>query len=234
MIDLGQAGEQKELGASGPIPPKSIVKVRMELRKPKNQDSQDPSVNVFKTGLKGLDCEFTVVGGQFDGKQIWENWFLPPSMQTVTLTKGQEGVCNGSFAKARAVIEAARALNPEDPAANRSISSWFDLHGLEFPVRVGIDKPKPGDKYVNNVISKVITMTDEHYKAVMGGVDHITDEPIPEIPAAPPGSGNGSSAPPSGWGGAGSGGVQQPSPPVGNEPPNPADSPSMNIPAWAK
>ena len=230
MIDLGAAGEQKEVGTNGPIPPKSIVKVRMALRKPKSPDSQDPSVNIFKSGLKGLDCEFTVIGGQFDGLNIWENWFLPPAMQSITLTKGQEGVCNGSFAKARAVIEAARSLDPADPAANRSISSWFDLHGLEFPVKVGINKPKPGDQYLNNNILKIITMTDEHYKAVMGGVDHITTEAIPELPAAPVGTGgpdNGAS----GWGAWQS---QTSQPPATNEPPHPVDSPTTNIPAWAK
>lgn len=231
MIDLGQAGEQKEIGTNGPIPPKSVVKVRMALRKPKSPDSQDPSVNIFKSGLKGLDCEFTVIGGHFDGLRIWENWFLPPSMQTITLSKGQEGVCNGSFAKERAVIEAARSLDPEDPAANRSISTWFDLHGLEFPVKVGIDKPKPGDQYLNNTLLKVITTTDEHYKEVMGGVDHITSEPIPELPAVPGGNGGPDKAP-SGWPGANALTSQ---PPAKDEPPHPNEPPPpSNVPDWAK
>ena len=222
MIDLGQAGQQKE-GVRGTIPPQSIVKVRMEIRKPKKPDPQDPAVTVFKSGLKGLDCEFTVVSGQFEGVRIWENWFLPPSMQTISLTKGQEGACNGAFAKARAVIEASRNLDPADPAANRTIQSWFDLHGLEFPVKVGVDNPKPGDQYLNNNIIKVLTPVDEHYAAVMGGGEVISDKPLPEIPPAPqspapPAGGNG------GWPGAGG---QASTPPVNSKP-------AANVPAWAQ
>lgn len=74
MINLGDAPEQKE-GGKGTIPPKSIVLVKMEIRKPKT-DSSDPAVSVFKTGIKGLDCEFTVVSGQFEGKTMWENCFF--------------------------------------------------------------------------------------------------------------------------------------------------------------
>lgn len=222
MIDLGQAGQQKE-GVRGTIPPQSIVKVRMEIRKPKKPDPLDPAVTVFKSGLKGLDCEFTVVSGQFEGVRIWENWFLPPSMQTISLTKGQEGACNGAFAKARAVIEAARNLDPADPAANRTIQSWFDLHSLEFPVKAGVDTPKPGDQYLNNNIMKVLTPGDEHYTTVMGGGEVISDKPLPEIPpppqsSAPPAGGNG------GWPGAGG---QASTPPVNSKP-------AANVPSWAQ
>ena len=222
MIDLGQAGQQKE-GVRGTIPPQSIVKVRMEIRKPKNPDPQDPAVTVFKSGLQGLDCEFTVVSGQFEGVRIWENWFLPPSMQTISLTKGQEGACNGAFAKARAVIEAARNLDPADPAANRTIQSWFDLHSLEFPVKVGVDTPKPGDQYLNNNIIKVLTQGDEHYTTVMGGGEVISDKPLPEIPPAPQ-----SSAPPAGGSGGWPGAGGQTSAPQVNS------KPAANVPSWAQ
>jgi hypothetical protein len=180
-IDLGSAPKQKEI-MSGPIPKKSMVKVKLEIRKPKKADPQDESVTVYKSELKGLDLEFTVVSGTFEGLRMWENWFLPPAMQTIKLTKGQEGACNGGFSKCRAVIESARALDPEDPAANRHIDSWFDLHGLEIPVKIGIDKPKPGDIYINNNISKILTIADEEYNEVMAGGEIITDEPIPDIP----------------------------------------------------
>ena len=183
MINLGDAGQQKEM-ASGPIPKGSMVKVRLEIRKPKKQDPQDPAISVFSSGLKGLDCEMSVIAGRFERAKIWENWFLPPQMQTISLTKGQEGICNGSFAKCRAIIEASRRLDPEDPAANRNINSWFDLHGLEFPVKVGVNNPKPGDLYINNNVLKVLTVKDAEYEQVMGGGEIVTDVPFPEIPKA--------------------------------------------------
>lgn len=224
MINLSEAPEQKD-GVKGPVPPKSIVKVKMEIRQPKKPDASDPAVTVFKSGLKGLDCEFTIIGGQFDGVRIWENIFLPPGMQSITLTKGQTGACNSGFSKARAIVEAARNLDPADPAANRTIQSWFDLHGLTFPVKVGIDTPKPGDLYINNNILKIITMADEHYAEVMAGGEVVTSEPIPEIPAAT------ASAPPAQPGAAWWGGAKDPqaSAPATNTPPTPS-----NVPAWAK
>lgn len=224
MINLGDAPEQKE-GGRGTIPPKSVVLVKMEIRKPKKPDPNDPAVTVFKTELRGLDCEFTVVGGRFDGVTIWENWFLPPAMQTVQMTKGQVGICNGSFAKMRAAIEASRRIDPADPAANRTINSWFELNGLTFPVKVEIDQPKQGDQYLNNRIAKVLTMADDHFESVMAGGEVISNEPIPEIPAAPA-----NNAPPqsgaSGWTGGGGGNGQGVMPPQA--------PPPTNVPAWAR
>ena len=225
MINLGEAPEQKE-GGKGPIPPKSIVLVKMEIRNPKTSDPSDPAVSVFKTGLKGLDCEFTVVSGQFEGKTMWENWFLPPGLQTVNLTKGQKGICDGSFAKMRAVIEAVRRLDPADPAADRSISSWFDLNDLVFAVKVGVDQPKPGDQYINNRIDKVLTLADEHFETVMAGGEVISTEPLPEIPAAPAQP----QAPPPGgqWSAPGGNVNQRPEVPPQSAPP------PTNVPAWAR
>jgi hypothetical protein len=221
MINLNDAEKQKEFNV-GPIPAKSLVKVRLEIRQPKNRaDQKDPAVTVYSSGLKGLDLELTVVSGRFEGVRIWENWFLPPSMQTISLTEGQRGVCNGSFSKMRAAIEASRNLDPDDPAADRNINSWFDLHGLEIPVKVGIDKPKPGDRYINNKIAKILTPDMDHYREVMGGGEVISDEPIPAIPEAKETT---PAKPAGGW--------EQT--PQQTEPSKPATPQQTNIPDWAK
>lgn len=220
MINLGEAPEQKE-GGRGPIPPKSIVLVKMEIRKPKKADPNDPALTVFSSGMLGLDCEFTVAAGRFEGVRIWENLFLPPGMQTIELKKGQIGICNSCFAKMRAIIEATRGLDPADPAADRTIQSWFDLHNLTFPVKVGIDQPKPGDQYLNNRVEKVLTMADEHYADVMAGGEVITAEPLPEIPAAPQQAGAPAAG---GWNNGGQAAA----------PPAAAQGPKMNVPAWAQ
>jgi len=217
MINLNDAPEQKEAGGGGPIPPKSMVKVQIEVREPKNADPQDTCVNIFSTGLKGVDLEFTVVSGTYEGVRIWENWFLPPGMQTISLTKGQEGTCNGSFAKMRAAVEASRGLDPADPNANRNIQSWYDFNQMEIPVKIGVNKPKAGDKYINNCIAKVLTSDDEDFDLIMSGGEIITDNPFPEIP--------GGSAPTG-----------------GNTPPHPADDPNaapppvtgVKTPSWAQ
>ena len=162
-----------------------MVKVRMEIRQPKQQDPQDPCVTVFKTGLKGLDCQFTVVSGQFESVKIWENWFLSPQMQTISLSKGQEGMCNAGFAKCRAVIEAARRIDPNDPNGNRNIESWYDLNGLEFPAKIGVDKPKPGGHLHQQQYRQSADRGRRRIEKVMGGGEIVTDTPFPELPNAP-------------------------------------------------
>lgn len=219
MINLNEAQQQKS-GTFGPIPKNSIVKVRLEIRKPKKADQSDAAVTVYKSGLKGLDCEFVVTSGSFEGVKIWENIFLPPSMQTITLKKGQEGICNRGFSMCRAIVESARNLDPNDDTANRSINSWFDLHGLEFPVKVGITQPKPGDRFINNTIAKIVTPDMDNYQIVHGGGEVITDEPIPEIPAAPAATAEDAAA----WG------SEAPAATTKQEPAAKVD----NVPDWAK
>lgn len=189
MLDFNDAPEQKV--SSGPIPPDSVVKVRLVLRQPKDEYAlpEDPMIFQASSGLLGLDCEFEVVGGSFAGKHIWENLWLPPNMQQIQLSKGQHGACEGGVAKMRAILEAARNISPSDQsqaARNaRTMRAWNDLNGLEFGVVVGVQKIKAGDQYVNNSIKKIVTPDDERYQHVMSGGEIISDKPVPELPTAP-------------------------------------------------
>ena len=167
-----------------------MVKVKLEIRQPAQDKSSQvsPLVTTFSTGLMGLDCEFVVVSGQFEGGRIWENLFLPVDMQnpTLALTKGQTGICQGSGSTMKAILEAARGIHPADGSPGgvqaRSINGFEDFQGLEFGVMVGIDKPKAGDKFINNNIMRVITPDKEEYPILMQGGDIITNMPLPEIP----------------------------------------------------
>ena len=189
MFSFNNESEQKTVGG-GAIPAKSMVKVKFTIRQPEQGKGSQvgPLVTTFTTGLMGLDCEFEVVSGQFEGSKIWENFFLPPAMQnpTLKLTKGQEGICQGCGAKMRAILEAARGIHPADGSPGsvqaRGINGFEDFQGMEFGIMVGIDKPKAGDKYINNNIMRVITCDKEEYPNLMQGGDIITDMPLPEIP----------------------------------------------------
>ncbi|MCP3942592.1 MAG: hypothetical protein GY710_14045 [Desulfobacteraceae bacterium] len=197
MIDFNNASAQKTGG--GTIPPKSIVKVLMTVREPGDAKRCEwhPLITVFNSGMLGLDCEFEVIFGTFEGNRIWENLFLSPEMQPaeMELTRGQDGICKGSFAKLRAMIEAYRGIDPNDssPAATnaRNLQDWTDFQGMIFPIMVGVDKPKKGDVYLNNNIIRVITVEREDYKLVMGGGEFISELPLPEIPESEQKTGSG-------------------------------------------
>lgn len=206
MIDFGGTPEQKGRG-NGPIPAKSIVKIKMTIREPSGSKvfEKHPLITKFSSGLLGLDCMFEVVTGTFENCKIYENWFLRPEFQAISLTKGQEGICRGSDAKMRAIIEASRGINPTDgsPAAiqARKINDWADFQGMEAPAKIGVDKPNAGDQYINNNIMRIVTIDREEYQTVMSGGEIISDIPIPEIPAAKNQTSDTKSGPAGGWGG---------------------------------
>lgn len=193
MLDLNQAGEQKE--AVGAIPPKSIVPVRLNIRAPKaGFEGSHPLLTRSEKGLEYLNCEFEVAAGQFQGRKIWEN------LGIFGITDGQKKNVEISTRKLRAIVEASRGINPKDQSPQavqgRRLQSFEALQGIIFGVKVGVEKPEAGDRYVNNTISLIITPDHEFYAQVMGGQELITAESVPSIPQA-------SAAPAPGWAASG-------------------------------
>lgn len=213
MLNFNGAGEQKEFGGgNGPIPPKSIVKVRMAVREPsdKKRSSIHPMLTISSADNNNhyLDCEFEVMTGRFAGVKVWQNFIVSGSEKATAI----------SMAFLRAVIEASRGIDPKDasPLATqaRILSDWRDFSGMEFPVMIGVKKPKVGDQYINNEIMRAITPDKAEYRQVMAGGEIVSDLPIPAIPEGGQSTQQGAPA----WGAA-----QQPAPPTQQSPP----------PAWA-
>lgn len=230
MLDLNTAGEQKE--AAGAIPPKSIVPVRLTVRAPKaGSEGSHPLLTRSSNGLEYLNCEFEVMAGQFTGRKIWEN------LGILGHTEGQKKNVEISTRKLRAIVEATRNIQPKDQSPQavqgRRLKSPEVLQGIVFGVKVGVEKPEAGDRYVNNTISLIITPDHEFYSQVMNGQDLITNEPVPAIPQA-------TAAPAPGWAAPAS--APKPAAPVqgsfgGWTPPPPA-APAQQLaraaaPAWA-
>jgi hypothetical protein len=181
-LDFNQAEEQRE--SLGAIPPNSMVKVQMRIRAPEySRQGSDPMLTVSKDGnCEMLNCEFVVVSGQFQGKKIWNNFVVAGA------SDGHKKAAQISMRTMRAIVEAVRGVSPKDasPTATqaRMLAAWGDLQGVEFGIVVGIDAPKPGDRWVNNTIKRVVTVDDEQYQHIMSGGEVITDAAIPEIPQA--------------------------------------------------
>lgn len=182
VLDLNDAEEQRE-GTSGAIPPKSIVPVQLTIRRPKQgKEGFHPMVVASDTGYQYLDCEFEVMAGQFQGRKIWENLGL------MGTSDGQKKGVEIAKRKLRAIVEAIRNIQPKDAspqaAQGRRLNSIEEIQGAFFGIKVGVEKPKSGDKYVNNSIALIITPDHEFYNQVMSGNDLITDEALPDIPPA--------------------------------------------------
>ena len=127
------------------IPKGTVVPVRMTL-KPGGFDDHNQgwtggyATESFDTGAVYLACEFVVTGGPFAKRKMWSNIGLHSAKGP---TWGQMG---RSFI--RGALNSARNVHPKDEtpqaSAARRIESFADLDGLEFIVRVDVEKDNKG------------------------------------------------------------------------------------------
>lgn len=198
-IDLNNAGPQTS--GLGAIPEDSVLKLKMNIQRPATDKASaiHPVLTKAKnnSGNDFIDVKFEVVAGTFQGRPLWNNFCLAGSAAATEI----------SMRTLRAIIESARGISPDatdDNSSNgRIINDWEDMNGMEFVAKLGIEKPKPGDEYINSKIKRVLTVDDDQYSLVMGGGEVISDKPLPEIPEAVAsgsgtswGGGNGSTPPP--------------------------------------
>lgn len=163
--------DAEEQSSGDLIPEKTLAKVHMKIR-PGGFD--DPSqgwtggyaTRSDKSGAVYLDCEFTVIGGKFNKRKIW-------SLIGLHSPKGPEWSQMGrSFI--RAALESARGVKPQDTSEQamkaRQIAGFADLDGLEFTVRIDVEKAAEGSGYDDkNKINTVIPVTHKEYAALMSG-----------------------------------------------------------------
>lgn len=147
-FDFNTADKQ---GSIELIPANTIVPVLMTLR-PGGKDAGGWLKESKTSENMMLDCEFTVTEGEFAKRKIWQ----------YMVVKGSEKAVNISRKTLRAIVEAGRAVRPDDMSQeainSRKITGWGDLSGMCFPVKVGIEKAQAGSGYSDkNKILMVIT-----------------------------------------------------------------------------
>jgi hypothetical protein len=178
MIDLNEGEEQREAGAGGAIPEDSIVPFKMTIRPPKagKEGTQHPLFSKSGKGNEYIDVEFEALGSM-GGRKIWQMFTLHGSDQARQI----------SMRTLRAIVESGRGISPKDvsPAASagRQLSDWADFNEINFLMKVGVaveQNTSNGNWYVNNTIKHIVTPDDEAYLAG----EHITDKPLPAVPAA--------------------------------------------------
>jgi len=178
IIDFNNADLQGTGTGAGPIPEDSNVTFKLTIRPPKagKEGTQHTMFCKSSKGNEYLDIEFEVVGGNFAGRKVWQNFTLAGSNQAAAI----------SMRTLRAIIESARGVKPDDASpqatAARMLSDWMDMNELIFLAKVGAiveQNQKDGKYYINNTIKKIITPDMAEY---MAG-EAITDKPLPALPA---------------------------------------------------
>lgn len=169
-LDFNNADEQLS-GDFTPIPDNTIVDLIMTVR-PGGAGNDGVLTQSKRSPWQYLNCEFTVVGGKYDKRKIWQNmmWFNPsePKSQAADITKQN----------IRAMLESARGVMPSDQSDDakkkRCISSLTELNGLAFKAKIGIEAGTddyPDDK---NTVKFIITPDMAEY----GGKASAPSEPV--------------------------------------------------------
>jgi len=185
--DFSTADEQVDRDAL--IPAGTLVKVHLKI---KTGGYDDPSQGLTggigtrsdSTGSIYLAPEYTIMGGPFNKRKIWN------SLIGIQSPKGPKWGQQGR-AFIRAMLESARGIAPNDMGERammaRKINSYADLNGLEFVAKVSIEKGQDGydDK---NAIQTVIPVTHKDYRALMDGTAPTPQSSAPAPSQAPAGN----------------------------------------------
>jgi len=189
--DFNDAEEQREFAL---IPPKTLAKVIMSIRPGGYDDPNQGWTGGYatrsdKTGAVYLNAKFTILEGPFAKRVVF-------GLIGLYSPKGPDWTNMGrSFL--RAILNSARGIHPADqtPQAQtaRRIRGFADLDGVEFVVRIDVEKDQNGED--KNVVKAAIQPDSREYAALMGAVSRA---PIPtggfsssapaahDVPAAAP------------------------------------------------
>ena len=170
--DFNDAEDQREFAL---IPPKTLAKVIMTIRPGGYDDASQGWTGGYatrsdKTGAVYLNAKFTILDGPFSKRVAF-------GMIGLYSPKGPDWTNMGrSFL--RAILNSARGIHPADqtPQAQtaRRIRGFADLDGIEFVVRIDVEKDQNGED--KNVVKAAIQPDSKEYAALMGAVSRA---PVP-------------------------------------------------------
>lgn len=147
--DFNNAETQRE---GGLIPDGTVATVHMTIR-PGNSGEGGWLKRSKAGNSQMLDCEFTIVDGQFAKRKFW-------SLFTVEgTTDGHAKAAEISASRLRGILESARGIRPDDETdaakTARRVNSWGDFDGVRFVAKIGIEQGKDGYKDKNTLDAAV-------------------------------------------------------------------------------
>lgn len=149
-FDFNTAGEQRSFDV---IPANTICTLQLTIR-PGGAGDDGWLKRSADRASEGLDCEFTVVDGEYAKRKLWQLFTLRGT------TPGHAEAGEISRNTLRAILESARGIRPDDKseaAQNaRKVSGWADLDQIRFKARLGV-RSAQGTYPAKNTILEVIT-----------------------------------------------------------------------------
>jgi hypothetical protein len=181
MYDLNDA--QPQMAPIGElIPDGTFAKIRMTIRPGGLNGSTAIDTGLLKASqssdAKMLDCEFTVVEGQYARRKFWQNFTVAGGKLD---EKGQSKGWNIAKSTFRAMVDSALGLDAKDesPAAKqkRVIQGLKQLDGIVFAARIMVE-PASNPQYKDqNKLANVVLPGDPQYAATMRG-ETVQPDPV--------------------------------------------------------
>ena len=158
MLDFNQIESDTKTGDFELIPDKTIAYAVMQLQGGDTEIPEFGRGNFFlksqHSKAKWLPLEFTIIGGDYDGRKVWHRLFVDGdkmSERNVPIAK------EIGLRTMRAIIESARGIDPSDssPQAQqgRQLNSIEQLNGMELCIKIGIEEGTNGYADRNRMVA---------------------------------------------------------------------------------
>lgn len=149
------------------IPKGTLAKVRMTIKPGSHDDASRGwtdgyATESFDTGSVYLAAEFVVLEGEFAKRKLWSNIGLHSPKGDTWANMGRTFI--------RAALNSAYGFLPADQSVEaqnaRRISSFGGLDGIEFVVRIDVEKDNKGEN--RNIVKQAIEPDNKDYARLMG------------------------------------------------------------------
>jgi hypothetical protein len=162
------------------IPAGTVATLHMTVRP--GGPGEDGWLKRSKKGdSEGLDCEITVVDGEFAKRKFWTLFTLGG------VKDGHATAAEISRGKLRAILESAHGIRPNDDSdaaqQARRTTSYGDFNNIRFIGRIGVEPPQNGHE-AKNTLDKVITPNLGSWHPVVQ-IDKPAPSAAPAAAAAP-------------------------------------------------
>ena len=143
-----------------------------------------------QTKAKWVELEFTIIGGEFDKRKVWDRLFVDGDKMNPNTNKPV--AYEIGMSTLRAMIDSINGLDPSDQSENaqrlRNLNGIEDINGKEFCMKIGIKKGTNGYEDSNKLM---VALTPKDADYIGGSVGGNTAPPNP----SPINQGGGGQAP---------------------------------------
>jgi len=123
------------------------------------------------TKAKWVELEFTIVGGEFDKRKVWDRLFVDGDKMNPNTNKPV--AYEIGMSTLRSMIDSIHGLDPSDQTENaqglRSLNGIEDINGKEFCMKIGIKKGTNGYEDSNKLMVALTPKDADYIGTGVGG-----------------------------------------------------------------